>query len=712
MGGSGAVLGAKIARFTLWQGGSLLVSNLLHAASIVYVAHQLGAADLGIYTLLLFWSGLITQVFHIFSKPGTLRRVFGQADDEDAGSEGDFDSDDEDQGVQSTNPERTLGVGIIWVSLLGLIGGGLTILFREPIAQMLLHDPHQSNLIFWTGILGGVGALFKLCDIVIWFERRPLMFIFVDASRPTMNLLLMAYFIRHGQGVEGAIKGAAIGTSIATAISVIALLRSFRAAWDPGELKLIIQRGMGRVPIAMSMWTIQNADSFILSRYVDHTQVGYYKFAQNLGLIVSFLPQGFRIAMRPLRKSAVFEAVKRQYGAPVAQAQLLSYFLILSMAAVLLMVMGGNLLINQANSKFEAARPLIPLTAAALTMPALLRTVNGQTAFPHKRGIFIACAIWAAVSFVGLMSILVPAFGIIGTPISMLGAFGSSVIFLWIKGQRGRQPLDFHYKPMIAALLLAAAIAEFNRYVHPANKWLQLAEVALLMGLWIFLLFALRIIPEYHRAPIWHIIRSTLARRPHGFDRDAGLRALRPKQLDLLHDAVVNRIPTDEFGGDEVRLNSSPQGRLPLVHMPHLHMPHLHRDEKLEMHAANGGGQDGSGNGDGSSQGNGAEAGNGGRLGPQERSVPPQRLVKILRKVGEEGGVPVGERTEFDAKIAKFLFADAPTATRNATARSLIAAGAESNDIRTLDDLVEYLAKSPKEIWRPVKGRRASPRGG
>src|SRR3954449_1986144 len=130
--------------------------------------------------------------------------------------------------------------------------------------------------------------------------------------------------------------------------------------------------------------------------------------------------------MRPLRRSAVFEAVKRQYGAPVAQAQLLFYFMLLGIIAVLAMVMGGNLVINQASDRFEAARPLIPFTAAALTMPSLLRTINGQTIFAHKRPWFIASAIWAALSFVGLMMILVPAFGIIGTPIAMLGSFGSA----------------------------------------------------------------------------------------------------------------------------------------------------------------------------------------------------------------------------------------------------------------------------------------------
>ena len=62
---------------------------------------KLGPSDLGVYTLLLFLSGSITQVFHLFSKPGTLRRVFGQADDDDAGAEGDFDTTDDAQSTSA-----------------------------------------------------------------------------------------------------------------------------------------------------------------------------------------------------------------------------------------------------------------------------------------------------------------------------------------------------------------------------------------------------------------------------------------------------------------------------------------------------------------------------------------------------------------------------------------------------------------------------------
>ncbi len=690
-GGSGAILGARIAKYTGFQGISLLLSNLLHAASIVYVAHKLGPTDLGDYTLLLFISGLITQVFHIFSKPGTLRRTFGQADDDDGGSEGDFgggkEGDDKSDTV-SESPQKSLGNGILWASLMGLIGGTVCVVFRVPIAESVMGSADKSELVLWAGILGGVGALFKLCDIIIWFERRPITFILVDASRPTFNLVLMAMFIHQGQGVLGAIKGAAIGTSIATVISVLALVRSFEFSFTVPETKAIVMKGVGRIPIAMSMWVIQNADTFLLSRYVDHKQVGYYSLAQKLGYVVSFLPQGFRIAMRPLRKSAMFDAVKEQYGSAIARGQLMAYFCLVSMVAIVTMIMGGTLIINQASAQFQAAAPLIPFTAAAMTMPALFRTVSGQVDFPKKRYWWYGSLFVAAATFAGWIAILVPRIGIIGTPIAAILAFGIPCIVMFVRNQRGPNPVHFPYRAMLTAALSGAAFSVFFKFVHFDNKWIQLAEIGGLMLLYFGSFFLLGVIPKHHRRPLLHIAKTAFRRKPHGFNRSQGLSALNQNQRRLLQDAVVNKLPVAAFSSEGLEAQNGDgsngdgsngdgsSGNGHHMHVPHMHVPHMHHHKKDE-------------------------------LGPAAQ-VPPERLVKILRKAAQKGGVPIGEITEYDERIAKFLFADVPTAARNATMKTLQHAGADSKDLQTLEDLVTYLEHTPKHEW---SGRKTDQKG-
>jgi hypothetical protein len=81
--------------------------------------------------------------------------------------------------------------------------------------------------------------------------------------------------------------------------------------------------------------------------------------------------------------------------------------------------------------------------------------------------------------------------------------------------------------------------------------------------------------------------------------------------------------------------------------------------------------------------------------------------VTALRRVGKAGGIPVGRSTKHDAYMGPYLFEDASTAVRNASMRRLLERGAEANDLRSLDDLVNTLARVPVEAWedRPVKRR-------
>jgi hypothetical protein len=93
--------------------------------------------------------------------------------------------------------------------------------------------------------------------------------------------------------------------------------------------------------------------------------------------------------------------------------------------------------------------------------------------------------------------------------------------------------------------------------------------------------------------------------------------------------------------------------------------------------------------------------------GPGADTDAAVRLVAILRRVGRRGGMQIGGPGEHEEEIASFLFADAPTAVRNATMRALLAAGADAGDLRALEDLVAHLATVPDDAWA---GLRASER--
>ena len=626
-GGTGAVLGVRLLRYSGVQGASLLVSNLIQLLSLAVVANFLSTGELGRYALLLFLAGLTTQILSLACKPGTIRRVFGGGDDEDE------DDEEEDKDV-SASPQRALGTGLAWSALLGALGAGVIVLLRRPLADLLLGDPGEEGLVVWAGILAGFWLVFKVATITIWLERRPSAFLITDAMRPLAGLVALTALLIADAGVEGAIAGTAAGTALAAVFALFVLRGSFEPSFDPTEVVAIVKLGRRRVPIVMSFWLIQNADIFLLSRFVDDSDLGIYALASRLGFVVSFLPQGFRMAQRPLRKSAAFQAVQDEYGRRVQRGQFLGYFTLLCIFAVLMMVVGGEIVVGIAPDSYADAASLVPLTAAAMVMPALYRTVNQNANVPNKRRYFVGGCVLAVVLMVGITVLLAPEIGVYAAPIGILVGFGVPSAYLFLRTQLSPKAIDFPYREVLTAFLLAGAVAGGFVLLPEFNVFGEAAVALALLAAYLGLLVVFRVIPEQHWQPLAHMARSTVrGTTVTDFNPRVGLRKLQGPERRALRVAVKRGLPAEEL--------RTPEG---------------------------------------------------------------EALVASLRRVGTRAGVPgIAKPGEHDAEIAIFLFERAPTAVRNASMRRLQAAGAPSNELRSLEELAGHLARVPGEAW---KGRR------
>jgi O-antigen/teichoic acid export membrane protein len=625
-GGSGAVLGVRLLRYAGVQGLSLFVSNLIQLASVAVVAAFLGPADLGQYALLLFLAGVVTQVFVVLSKAGTLRRVFGGGDDDD--------DDDEDDSVVSKSPQRTLGVGILWSLILGFGGAVLMVVFREPLADWLLGSDGEPVYVVWAAASVAFWTTAKLTSITIWFERRPTAFLIADASRPLIGLIALVILLAAGAGVEGAIASTAFGVAGASVVGILLLRRSFHPAIDVRETWEIAKQARRRAPVVFPFWIIQNADVFLLSRVVSETELGIYTLASRLGFVVSFLPQGFRMAMRPLRKAAVFQAVSDEYGQRTQKGQLLGYFTLLCIFAVLSMILLGEVIVEIAPPEYADAAALIPFSAAALVMPALYRTVNQNVMLPNNRPIFVAGCLGAMAVFVGLTLLLAPEIGTYAAPIAMLIGFGLPSGYMFVRSQRGKRPIDFPYRAVLIALVLSTLISAAFFALPEVDVVIAIAIAIAFLALFLVALILLRVIPKNHWQPLAHMARSAIrGSTVSGFNPRAGIRSIPEAQRKPLRRAIKKGIPEKRLRGGK-----------------------------------------------------------------------GEELVGTLRLLGTEAGVSgVAKPSKRDEEISLYLFERAPTAVRNASMRRLLADGAASDELRSLEDLVLHLRRVPNDAWLGAK---------
>ena len=346
---------------------------------------------------------------------------------------------------------------------------------------------------------------------------------------------------------------------------------------------------------------------------------------------------------------------------------MLAYFYLLTLTAILAMVLGGEILIVVGGPKFASVAPLVPLTAAAMSMPALFRTIAMSATYNNRRKIFVSSAVFVGCSYlafcIGFLSFT--NWGIYSPPAAMIcrlhAALEPDVRALAVR----EKPIKFPYALMVEATLVAVALAVWYHFAHPAGELIQLPFIAAVMILWLCLLFVLRIIPKHHWGPIQSHRPLGAGQRSSAlqFNQRAGLRAI----------------------GERRARRASRRGARP--------RPGRHARARLR--------------------------GRRDRWKLRERRswmVHPDtegaRLVRLLRTAGSEGGIPTGGGERGRRGVSLYLFSDQPVAVRLRRMRQLLSAGVDPHELRTLDDLRNDLAKANDTVWTSAArtARRGAPK--
>ncbi len=637
--GTGAHFGTQVIRLSGIHGIGMIGSNVLTFVAAIVIANFSSPAEFGQLGLLQFFAALLTLLFTVGLKQGTLKRTFGGGDDED-----DDDEDDEDL---SMSPKRSLGTGLITMTIVSLVGTALALVFRQPIADLLLGAGADPTLIVYAALFGGAGAVFRLTSIAIWIERRPYAYITVEMARPVLTLAAVVPLLIGGLGIEGAILGQAIGMGLATILSLVALSSSWEPALDLPEVAQIYRKGAIRVPLVISMWVVAYADIFILSRFVSDTDLGTYHLASRAAFLVAVLPGGYRKALRPLQKTPMFKAVEDEYGVGTARGIQFGYFWVMLVGTLLLTTLGAHILLRVAPESYADSAPLIPLISAGLVAPTVYRMVNKSVKYGDKRIPFIVGAVCAALLFVGLSFLLVPPLGVIGTPLAMIAAFLPPAIYIFYRSQRGRSPIRMPWRMIVVSLGSGLAIAGLHMLVTDDGLFVQTLIGIAAMAAWVALVVLLGGIPREHRAPLWMMFKG-LRREGRAFEPEAGLEALSPVERRALRRAIKRGMPPEKairIMGDDPINQPDADAEAILVHL-------------LRRVAVGGG----------------------------VRGLPPNYSKRV--------------RPGRDSEVGSFLFARGTIAERDQLGKRVISDGkTDAFDLHTLETVIDGLEALPGPAW-------------
>jgi O-antigen/teichoic acid export membrane protein len=531
-------LAAQLLRFSSFHSFSLFVAQAIALTSTFVLVGFLDPSEYGRLALLLLYAALVSLAISLLTKPGTMRRVFGSAGDDD-------DDDDEDsaEGVQSANPERSLGSGLVLTALAGVGAIGATLLFSGAISDAVLRDDSAPGLMAWAACVGAFMSIHTLASGVVWVERRPSAFAVLAVTLPALTGAGSIGLVATGGGVEGAIAGIAAGSAVASLMAIFFVRRSFSVAFSAGEALAIVRRGAPRVPVVFSFWLVGYAGVFLTSRYLSEADVGVFYLASRLAGITVFVAASYRMALRPLLRSLAFAEAEADHGSAHARGTQLRYFVLLATGVLLAVSMFADAIVGIAPASYADAATLVPLLAAGLLVPRLLQVLNKCVKFRGKRVLFPAAVVVGATSFIIGALVLVPEIGAEGVPAAMAAAFAGPVLFLGVASQRSETPIAMPYAGAALAVSAAAACFAVYELVGPDSLGWQLGLAVGLMAAWSGTVVAVGAIPRSHLK----LIRPTIvgaARPGQGrLDPRLAVAALSDGQRAALRDVVTSPEP-------------------------------------------------------------------------------------------------------------------------------------------------------------------------
>jgi O-antigen/teichoic acid export membrane protein len=541
-------LGARLGRDTGVYVIGAVISFLLALISIIVITRFLSPAEFGELALLLVFAAFLTVFYNVGVLQGTFMWVFGSAGEEEI--------EDDAQASAAGTKRRALGTGLIATIALTAMGTAAVSALAPWLADWMLGDSGDAELIMIAAASGAAGALWRLVSNILRMERRPRSYVLLNSVRPVLVVGAVIPLVASGGGVEGAIFGTALGSVLSVVVGLMATRHNFELAVDRNDLRMILRRGLIYVPIIISIWIAQNVDIYTLSWFASEDQVGLYRLANRVGAFLDYFTAALFMAWTPLRGTSTFAAAVAERGKEVLGGKLLTYFALAGLLLVLLMTVAADTLVRIAPPAYAAAAPLIPLMGAAFLSYGLFVAVYRLSSFPRKVIVYVSAAISSAAVFLVAALVLVPWLGSYGAGLSVILGFLAGTAGLTYFSQRGPNPLQIEYGRIATALALAGGCVGLARGVAPlAESWQPAVELGA-FALYPVALVVLGVVSSEDRRAIGRVTREVLPKRAHDPDIEDRVRELHPDAIFALEVVVVRQWSVTRLAdhlGTEVR---------------------------------------------------------------------------------------------------------------------------------------------------------------
>jgi O-antigen/teichoic acid export membrane protein len=311
-------------------------------------------------------------------------------------------------------------------------------------------------------------------------HQRSGWFVTVQMVKLVIQLALnVVLLIPLGLGVLGVLISTLAANLLVGGVMAGLLLREVGIHVRAPIVRRLLRFGVPLMAMHVAAFVVSFGDRYFLNRAGGPEAVGLYGLAYQFGLLsitVAGLP--FGLVWDPLR----FGVAKRP-DRDAVYARVFVYFnLLLVTLAVMIALLGGDVVRVMADEAFHPAGRLIPLLVAVFVLHAWAEFLNlGMLITERTELVTVGHWLAAGVAMVGYL-VVVPRFLAVGTALVVLAAFGTRFATSYYFSQRV-WPIRYRWAPVLRLIALGVLVCGISQVLPQMHlAWSLLADALLILA--------------------------------------------------------------------------------------------------------------------------------------------------------------------------------------------------------------------------------------
>ena len=338
-----------------------------------------------------------------------------------------YSSKDEQERQERISTAFWTVLAISSILVLMLIG------FSEILSNLLFNSSIYAPTISLASFIIPLVNIFSLYTVIIRFLDKPIHYTLIVTAQLVVTIVASIILVVYlDKGIIGVFIGQISGLVIGTLLGTILLIDKICLIWKWDYLKEMFRYSLPMVPGVIGGWLNVNAGRLVILSYLTLSEVGQYSVALRIASIFALLESAFGMAWDPF----MWKSFERPDHRLIYKKVMKIASVVICSIVVLVALFGEEVLMLLSPKEYWGAANLIGFLGFSIGLRIIDRTIRIGTGIT-KRTEYNTLTMFISIAVnITLLFVLVPAFGILGVPLSLFVSTSVLIVVGWYISER------------------------------------------------------------------------------------------------------------------------------------------------------------------------------------------------------------------------------------------------------------------------------------